>query len=293
MAEIYVNLGQENKALNIINDFFTDDRKKGSPLACLLTGRILISRNEMTQAESPFTQLGELDKDTVYPRLLLGEIYKRVGNNEQSEAHYQAAIDADPESSWPPYLLGLLHQRIGKPVLARANYEKAVERNPNLRIAVRSLAELYVGSLREHAVPSVSDETLVKTLMETLNTRFPDNLTLHVTLLDAVGQVFSERTQFDRAVEIFELIPGHVRDARPHVIYHYATALYGGASEARVEAQRLSGKTARQASQKAAEWTARSRRELQKAARWLRTLPTAEQVDQKLNEVLGEETLLQ
>jgi len=252
LAEIALNRGQFRRALEVIDRLLVMEREKNNPLTHLIHGRIYLSQNEPIRAEAPFTQLSELDKESVYPRLLLGEICKRTGKSDQAVAQYQAAIAADPSSPLPSYLLGLLYERMGEPVLSLANLEDAVRKAPNLALSARSLAYAYIRN-------SGGDKANAKALGETLLQRFPNNF----TLLDILGTIFYERKEFPKAVEVFELIPEQERDARPHIIYHYAMSLY------------RSGKHDF------------ARRELEKAARWLRTLPKAEDVEKTLDELVS------
>ncbi len=254
LAEIALALGEPDKALQMIDNLLLDERQRGNPLAYVMRGRIYISQNDYTQAEGPFTKLAEIDQQSVYPRLLLGAVYKRTDKKDQAVKQYELAIAADPTSALASYLLGLFYEKAGERVQCRVHYEKALVKDPNFAPAATSLAELYVRSLRENDDPK-------QEIAKTLDNSFPNNFMVHFALLDAVGQIFYRDRQFDKAVGIYELIPPQERDARPEILYHYAMALYGGGRN--VEA----------------------RRELEKAARWMRDLPKGEEIEEVLDDI--------
>jgi len=252
LAEIALNLEEYKRALEILDQLSSIEKQKDNPLAYLMRGRIHVAQNDPAGAEAPFTKLAELDGESVHPMLLLGEVYKRTGKNDQAVAQYKAAISANPGSALPSYLLGLLYEGMGDQVLAMSYYEDAVRKAPNLAVAVRSLADAYFSN---SGGKSADAKALGKTLLD----RFKNNY----TLLDALAAVFYQQNEFDKAVEVLELIPGQERDVRPQIVYHYAMALYR--SKRNSEA----------------------RKELEKAIRWMRQLPGAEDVEKTLDEVIG------
>ncbi len=276
LAEIALNLGEYKQALQTVEELLILEKWRDNPLVHLIQGRVHIVQNDPTRAEAPFTKLADLDKESVYPKLLLGEVYKRTAKSDQAVGKYQEATAAAPESAQPFYLLGLLYEKTGEPVLSITNYEKAVTRAPNFAVAARSLSEAYVRSSGGSAADA-------KALGETFLQRFPDNF----TLLDTLGMVFYELKQFEKAVEVFELIPEEKRDARPEIVYHYAMALYRSARLAQAEAETGSLTKAREAAARAARRNAQARRELEKAIRWLRDLPKAGDVEETLEEIVG------
>lgn len=252
LAEIALNLEEYTRALETLNQLLNIEKQKDNSLAYLMRGRIHISRNDPTGAEAPFAKLAELDKESVHPMLLLGEVYKRTGKNDQAIAQYKAAISAGPGSAVPPYLLGLLYEKMGDQVLAMSYYEDAVRKAPNLAVAARSLANAYFSNSGGRGADA-------KELGETLLDRFKSNY----TLLDALATVFYEQNEFHKAVQVLELIPSQERDVRPQIVYHYAMALYRSKRNSQ------------------------ARRELEKAMRWMRKLPEAEDVEKTLDEVIG------
>ena len=254
LAEIALALGEPDKALDTINKLLMDDRQKDNPLAYVLRGRIYVSQNDYTQAETPFVKLGELDQQSIFPELLLGGVYKRTDKKDQAVKQYEQAITGDPSSALASYLLGLFYEKAGERVQSRVHYEKAMEKDPNFAPAARSLAEVYVKSLRENDDPK-------QEIRKTLDNSFPSNLSLHLTLLDAVGLIFYQERQFDKAVGIYELIPPQERDARPQIVYHYAMALYGAGRNAE------------------------ARKELEKAGRWMRNLPKEDEIEEVLDDI--------
>ncbi|NQT84600.1 tetratricopeptide repeat protein [bacterium] len=268
LAEIALNRDEYKQALETVDELLSVEKQKVNPLVYLLQGRIYIAQDDPVRAEAPFTELATLDAESIYPKLLMGEVYKRTRKNDEAAARYQAAIAADPDSARPSYLLGLLYEKMNEPVLSMRHYEKAVEKDPNLAIAARKLSEAYYRSSGE-------SEADARKLGETFLDRFPNNL----TLLDTLGMVFYDKEEFDKAVDVLELISEQKRDARPQIVYHYAMALYGSAKRAQAQADRASGKKAREAAQKAARRNAHARREFEKAARWLRNLPIAEDLE--------------
>jgi len=270
-AEIALNLGEYQKASKIIDKLLVDQRQKNNRLAYLMRGRIYIAQNDYTQAESPLSRLAELDGESVHPRLLLGEVYKRTGKSDQAVKQYELAIEADPESALTYHLLGLLYEQRGEPVLARLNLREAVKRDANFAVAARSLADAYAKSGGENADARVLGQTLLE--------QFPGNF----VLLDALGMIFYQQGKFDKAVEVYELISPEQRDARPQIVYHYGMALLGSGRKAR--AQRGSDVQARKADRRNSE----ARRELQKAVQWIRSLPQTEEIQEILDEINQEQ----
>lgn len=276
VAEIALNREEHKAALEAINRLLIVEKEKEDPLVHVMEGRVYVSQNDPTLAEAPLARLGEVDKESVYPKLLLAEVYKRTGKSDAAVAQYEGAIAADPASARPLYLLGLLYERMGDPVLAMSNYVKAVKKAPNLAVAARSVAEAYVRN-------SGGNQADARALGETFLKEFPNNF----TVLDTLGTVFYERKEFDKAVEVLELIPEQERDARPQIVYHYAMALYASSRKAQAESERESEKVAQEAAQKAARRKAHARRELEKAIRWLRTLPSPKNLEETLDEIMG------
>jgi tetratricopeptide (TPR) repeat protein len=282
LAEIALALGEPDKALQIIDNLLLDDRQKSNPLAYVMRGRIRISQNDYTQAEGPFTKLAELDQQSVYPGLLLGAVYKRTDKKDQAVKQYEQAIAADPSSAIASYLLGLYYEKGGEPVQSWAKYEQAIKKDPNFAPAARSLAEVYVKTLRENGDANVPREAIVamvtQELTKTLDNSFPNNFMVHFALLDAVGQIFYRDRQFDKAVGIYELIPPQERDARPKILYHYGMALYGSRRD-------LEARGKPEEAEKARRRNVEALRELEKYDRWMRDLPKAEEIEEVLDDI--------
>jgi tetratricopeptide (TPR) repeat protein len=270
-AEVALNLGEYSEALEIIDNLLTDERHRDNPLAHLVQARVYILQNDYTQAESPLEKLAQLDGESVHPRLLLGEVYKRTVKSDQALGQYDLAIKADPDSPLAFYLRGLLYEKRGEPTLARLDLQKAVEKNPNFAAAANTLADTYLKQAGENAD--------ARALGQTLLDQFPNDF----VVLDALGMVFYQQGKFDQAVEIYELIPPRERDARPQIVYNYGMALL--ASGRKALAQRGPEDQTRRAHRKNAE----ARTELEKAARWIGRLPKAEEIQETLDEINQEQ----
>jgi tetratricopeptide (TPR) repeat protein len=265
-AEISLNLGKYEEAMEVIEKLLADADQQGNRLAHLLHARIYVAQNDYAHAEAPLLKLAELDPQSVHPPLLLGEVYKRTGKSDQAVEQYQRAIQLDPDSALPYYILGVLYEKRGEPEFAQLNLREAVRRDPNFKLATRSLAETYVQFAGENAD--------ARELGRTVAEQVPND----VALLDALAMVFYQRGRFDEAVTIFELIPPGERDARPLILYHYAEALFGSARKA--AAERSDAET-RRANRNYAE----ARRMLTRAKRRLEDLPQSEEIRQLLDEI--------
>ncbi len=133
-------------------------------------------------AEQSYTELRQLDPDSVFVHRALGETLAASGQPEKAIAEYEAAIRKEPDNADLYEELGEQQQRLARFDAAQATYQQELKLNPNSAIALYNLGKIDVEHgraaqgvplLREaqkaHALPAPTDFYLGYGLAETGN----------------------------------------------------------------------------------------------------------------------------
>ena len=114
---------------------------------------------------------------------------------------YEAEANANPQDANIQLLLGHIYKRLGNDTDALAAYQRAVELAPNNYYAYFALGQLYV-ALRKHeeAIPQLSKAA---TLSDQTRSVTPEELT---TIYKALGNAFFNRDRLDDAIKAWDKI---------------------------------------------------------------------------------------
>ncbi len=185
------------------------DGAPGDPLAHVLYGRTLADDNA---AFEQYKKAVELDGDSYWAQLSLGEVYGRMDAHDRAVEALDRAASLRPRFAFAHAALGDVHRRKGDDKAARAAYEQAIDLDPHHLVAHQGLGELHL---------KAGDDDKALAPLALASRMDPDDVDLHLKvarLQEQTGATAEAHAHFRAATEVRDDDPqawyGRARTAR-------------------------------------------------------------------------------
>jgi predicted CXXCH cytochrome family protein len=170
------------------------------PGGAMRMARILISRDELEEAEKWFRKACDWDRTSPAPRRDFAVFLGGIGRTAESVEWLEKAIALAPENPEIPYLAALAYAEIGESLKAEAKLGDAVRIDPGFARAWYNLGLLYAGQNR------VNDAIRALRRAGDADTSSPDAPYARATIHLRMGQVDQAR---EAAAEALRRDPNH------------------------------------------------------------------------------------
>ncbi len=227
LADLLMATGSLTEAVAEAEDIL---KKQADNLgALLIAGQGYLLQRAPEKAEPYLEKSVEVDKRSVFGRLVLARIYRERGGEAEALKAYQEVIEINPNLAIPYFLVGTLYDDTRDYAKAIEHYKKAVEKDPTFPAALNNLAYAYA----EHG----GDLDEAQRIIEPLTGRFPKQHSIQ----DTFAWVLFKKGMYSDSLKILEGIAAAKREERPLIAYHYAFALYKNnrPNEARAEFEKV------------------------------------------------------
>jgi tetratricopeptide (TPR) repeat protein len=223
LAEILMATGSRDEAIAEAEEVL---KKQANNLwAILLAGQGYLLQRAPEKAQPYFEKSVEIDRRSIFARMVLANIYRQTDNEAQAIQTYTEIIEINPNIAIPYYLLGTLYYDMRDYRKAIEQYRKAIEKDPAFPPALNNLAFTYA----EHG----GDLDEAQRLIEPLAEKFPEQPSIQ----DTFAWVLFKKGLYPRSLSVLEAIPPSKRDERTLIGYHYAHALYKNNKETQARAE--------------------------------------------------------
>ncbi|PLX74772.1 MAG: hypothetical protein C0615_08730 [Desulfuromonas sp.] len=190
LAELYLHLGQNRKALRAVEDALIRDPDllQGHLMAVEIYSR----EQDMQAAIRHMESAAAIEPDNERIRMKLALLYGDAGEMGQSIAQLKEVLEDSPENSFALLSLARAYRQTDLPVLAEQTYQSLLALNTESSLAVRNeLVSFYIDAER-------FDEALRQ--LQIILDRYPDDS----TTLRKSGLLYLELKDWGAAINCFD-----------------------------------------------------------------------------------------
>jgi putative PEP-CTERM system TPR-repeat lipoprotein len=142
LAEYYLRNAAPDKARTLIDEALQIASREPALLA--MKGRVLMAQHKYRKALQSLNELIAMEPDSVTGRILLGEVYLRLGEQDNARRELKVALDKDPASVPALVLMARMEINSGAPVQALQYSKRIQQAHPELFLGYELAGDVFM-----------------------------------------------------------------------------------------------------------------------------------------------------